>query len=238
MNDTASRHIGLIGGLSPRSTVQYYLHLCNGFNRRRGGLCFPEITLQSINLQRLLELFESHDWDGVAEVLLEALDRLAFAGAEFAAILADAPHHVYDRIRNATPIKIVPVMGGTTDALMRDGRTRVALLGTRPTMELGFFQGHFRENGLETLVPDHTQRIELDRIVWEELSHGIVKPCSREKVAAMIARLGDLGAESVVLGCTELAMLIRPEDSLLPLCDTATLHAEAILQFAVGETFT
>lgn len=227
------KRIGLIGGLSPESTVHYYVILCREHNRRFGELNFPEMTLQSLNLQLLIAHFERNEWDKVGDILLDALQRLKNAGAEFAAILANTPHNAYEQIRDQSPLEILTIMDATSDALARDGRRKVALLGTRPTMEFGFFQQHFRTHGIETLVPDEGARQELDRIVWEELSHGTVRPESRAAAKSMIGGLVQQGAEAVILGCTELCLLIQPEDSPRPLYDTTRIHADAILDFAL-----
>lgn len=228
------KRIGLIGGLSPESTVHYYEILCRDYNRRFGELNFPEITLQSLNLQKLVPHFEQNQWDDVAAILLDALHCLKNAGAEFAAILANTPHNAYDLIRDSSPLEILTIMDATTEALVRDGLRKVALLGTRPTMEFGFFQKHFAAHRIETLVPGAEERQELDRIVWEELSHGTVRSESREAARSMIAQLTAQGAEAVVLGCTELCDLIQLEDSPRPLYDTTRIHAEAILEFALA----
>lgn len=228
------KKIGLIGGLSPESTIHYYQRLCRRHNAQHGGLNFPEISIESLNLQQLIGLFGKNDWDGVAAILLSALHRLKAAGAGFAAILANTPHNAYSLIRGSSPLEILTIMDATARGLLRDGRKNVALLGTQATMEFGFFQKHFSENGIETLVPDAAQRRELDRIIWEELSHGDVRQGSRAAAAAMIAGLQRQGAEAVILGCTELGLLIKPEDTSLPLYDTLELHADAILDFASG----
>jgi aspartate racemase len=228
------KHIGLIGGLSPESTVHYYQILCREYNREFGGLNFPEITLESLNLQQLVTLFEKNDWDGVAAILLNALNRLKNAGAEFAAILANTPHNAYERIRGTSPLEILTIMDATSAALKADARGKVVLLGTKPTMEFGFFQQHFAAAGIETLVPETAKRRELDRIIWEELSHGRVEASSRDATRRMLAELEGQGVQAVILGCTELAMLIETSDTPLPLYDTTRIHAEAILEFALG----
>lgn len=228
------KHIGLIGGLSPESTVHYYQILCREYNRELGGLNFPEITLESLNLQQLVTLFEKNDWDGVAKILSAALNRLNNAGAEFAAILANTPHNAYDRIRATSPLEILTIMDATAAALQADGRRKVALLGTKATMEFGFFQKHFAVIGIETRVPEAPQRQELDRIIWQGLSHGRVEPSSRDAARTMLAELERHGVEAAILGCTELSLLIEATDTALPLYDTTRIHAEAILEFALG----
>lgn len=228
------KHIGLIGGLSPESTIHYYEIICRGFNGRFGELNFPELTLQSLNLQRLVPHFERNEWEQVAAILLDAIQALKNAGAEFAAILANTPHNAYELIRDRSPLEILTIMDATSAVLVRDGRNKVALLGTRPTMEFGFFQKHFSARGITTVVPPAEHRKELDRIVWEELSHGTVRPESRAAAGAMIEGLTRQGVEAVILGCTELCLLIQPDDSPVPLYDTTRIHAEAILEFALS----
>lgn len=227
------KRIGLVGGLSPESTVHYYEILCREYNRRFGGLNFPEMTIESLNLQKLVQLFEKDDWDGVADILLNAVTRLKSAGAEFAAILANTPHNAYDKIRDRSPLEILTIMDATSAVLLRDGRRKVGLLGTQATMEFGFFQKYFTSHNIETLTPDASQRRELDRIIWEELSHGVIRPESRAAVQEMIDDLIKRDVEAVILGCTELCLLIKPEDSPRPLYDTTRIHAEAILEFAL-----
>jgi aspartate racemase len=225
----------MIGGLSPESTAHYYTIICREYNRRFGELNFPELTIESLNLQKLVRLFAVDDWPGIAAILLEALNRLQRAGAEFAAILANTPHNAYELIRDESPLPIVTIMDATAEALLVDGRKQVGLLGTRPTMEYGFFQKHFQSRGIETVVPSETQRREMDRIIWDELSHGTVKSESRSAARLMLRDLANNGAEAVVLGCTELCLLIKPEDSPLQLYDTTKLHADAILNFALND---
>ncbi len=227
------KRIGLIGGLSPESTIHYYQHLCHSYNQKFGELNFPEITLESLNLQQLIGLFGKNDWDGAASILLAALHRLKGAGAEFAAILANTPHNAYDRIRDSSPLEILTIMEATSQGLKRDRRKNVALLGTKPTMEFGFFQKHFSENGIETCVPNPSQRAELDRIIWKELSHGVIVPESRATARTILTDLERQGAKAVILGCTELGLLIKAEDSTLPIYDTLHLHADTILEFAL-----
>jgi aspartate racemase len=231
------KKIGLIGGLSPESTAHYYEIICREYNRKAGSLNFPEMTIESLNLQNLVRLFEVNDWDGVAVILLEALHRLERAGADFAAILANTPHNAYELIRDKSPLEIVTIMDASASALVAGGRKHVGLLGTRATMEYGFFQKHFRTHGIETIVPVESDRAELDRIIWEELSHGIVAPQSRDLAQSVIKSLASNGAEAIVLGCTELCLLIKPEDSARPLYDTTRIHAEAILAFALNGSF-
>jgi aspartate racemase len=230
---TDEQIIGLIGGLSPESTVHYYQRICRRFNEQAEGLEFPEIILYSLNLQKLIVCFSRNDWSQVAVQLREAMEHLKEAGAGFAAILANTPHNAWHHLKGHTPLPVLTIMEATADALIAKNMHRVALLGTRPTMECGFFQEHFEQRGIETLTPGADDRMELDRIVWEELSHGKVTETSRERARAIIRSLEDNNIQSVVLGCTELSMLIQPEDSRCPQLDTMAVHADAILAGAL-----
>jgi len=235
MGTNKMKRMGLIGGLSPESTVHYYQRLCRRFNETAGELNFPLMSIESLNLQELVTLFAKNDWNGVAQILLSALRRLEGSGADFAAILANTPHNAHDIIRDSSPLPILTIMDATADALVRDERKRVALLGTKATMEFGFFQKHFAAKGIETIVPESAQRQELDHVIWNDLSHGVVSTASRAAAKAMISNLEAEGAEAVILGCTELGLLIKPGDTRLPLYDTLELHADAILEFSMGK---
>lgn len=225
--------IGLIGGLSPESTVHYYQRICRRFNEQATGLEFPQIVLHSVNLQKLMDCFERNDWRQVAAYLTESMERLAAAGADFAAILANTPHNAWEHLEGRTPLPVLTIMEATATELLSRGVNRVALLGTRATMECGFFQDHFSKRGIEALTPEQDDRKELDRIVWEELSHGRVLESSRERARAIIGSLEAQNVQAIILGCTELSMLIRPEDSQQPQLDTMTVHADAILAKAL-----
>jgi len=227
------KRIGLIGGLSPESTIHYYEILCREYNDKFGELNFPEITIQSLNLQKLVELFGKNDWDGVASILLDAIHRLKGAGAEFAAILANTPHNAYDKIRDQSPLEILTIMDATSAVLLSDEKRKVGLLGTQATMEFGFFQKYFSSHHIETITPEATQRQELDRIIWKELSHGEIRPESRLAAKEMIDDLIKQDVQAVILGCTELSLLIKPDDSSRPLYDTTQIHAKAILEFSL-----
>ncbi len=228
------KRIGLIGGLTPESTVHYYQKICRDHNRAAGGLSFPEIVLLSVNLQELIGLFGRNEWDKVSSMLLDSIQRLKNAGADFAAILANTPHNAYDLIKDRSPLPIVTIMDATCAPLVRDGRKQIALLGTKATMEYGFFQKHFAKKGIKTLIPTESERKELDRMVWEELAHGTVLPSSEETARKIMTSLAGQGAEAIILGCTELEMLIHEKDTPLPLYDTMKLHADAILAYANG----
>ena len=230
------KHIGIVGGLSPESTIEYYRIICQEFNKKEGKLNFPQITIRSLSLQELVGSFEKNQWDDVAKKIGSAISDLEKAGAEFAAIAANTPHNAYDIIQQRSPIKVLSIMEATADSIQQARLKKVGLLGTKPTMEYGFFQKVFQKYGIDTIVPDTTQRNYIDHTIWEKLSHGEITRDDREKHKAIIKNLVNDGAEGVILGCTELPSLIKPGDNAVPLFDTTHIHALAILDYAMGKT--
>ena len=171
-------------------------------------------TRHIVSLEQLIRLFKKNQWEQVSAMIVDAICDLEKAGAEFAAIAANTPHNAYDNIQRARLKK-------------------VGLLGTKPTMEYGFFQKVFQKCGIDTIIPDKTQRNYIDHTIWEKLSHGKITRDDRKKHKAIIKKLVNDGAEGVILGCTELPSLIKSEDSDVPLFDTTHIHAMAILDYAM-----
>lgn len=227
------KHIGLIGGLSPESTVSYYQLICGEFNKRAGGLHFPTITIRSIDLQQMVDLFNANRWDEVAMHLVAAIGDLQASGVEFVAITANTPHNAYDQIRSRSPLPILSIMDATARAIQQKGLSKVGLLGTKATMEYGFFQKVFAQHHIETLIPDGEERQFIDKVIWEELSHGDIKEGSKARYLESIDKLVRAGAQGIVLGCTEIPLLVRPSDFSVACFDTTAIHANAILEHAM-----
>lgn len=229
------KHIGLIGGLSPESTIEYYRIICSGFNEKYGGWNFPQITIQSLNLQEIADLFNNNRWDDVADVIVSAVYDLQRAGADFAAIATNTPHNAYERIKEYSPLEVLSIMDATAKEVAEDGITKVGLLGTKQTMEYGFFQRTFSNYGLETLIPNENERERVDQVIWNELIHGKITESAKRDYIKIIQRLVDKGAEGIILGCTEIPLLVKPEDTHIKTYDTTTIHAKAILNYALKE---
>jgi aspartate racemase len=227
------KHIGIIGGLSPESTVSYYQLICAGFNKQAGGLNFPTITIRSVNLQQLVDLFNADRWDEVANHMVAAISDLQKSGAEFAAISANTPHNAYEQISARAALPVLSIMDATARAIAKDGLSRVGLLGTKATMEYGFFQKVFARHRIETVVPEGEERQFINQVIWEELSHGEIKEQSKVRYLQSIERLIRAGAQGIVLGCTEIPLLIRASDISVPCYDTTAIHAAAILEHAL-----
>lgn len=215
------RTVGLIGGMSWRSSVSYYTHLNETVQARAGGHANAPSVMVTVDFGRLEVLQRAGDWERASAVVADAAKQLRSAGAECVVICANTMHVAADAVRRAVPdLPLLHIGDATADALAADGVDRAVLLGTRYTMELPFLRDHLATRGIETEVPDAAARTELQRIIYEELVHGRVSDASREYVAG-------LGGPAI-LGCTELTLLG------LPGYDTMRLHAEMAAAFALG----
>jgi aspartate racemase len=230
-----AKHIGLIGGLSPESTVEYYKLICAGFNKKMGKLNFPTITLRSLNLQKVLDFFKADQWDKVADEMIAAINDLENAGADFLAITANTPHNALEAIRARSSLEVLSIMDAVAKEIKKESVSKVALLGTKPTMEYGFFQQTFTREGIQTIVPGEEDRDYLDRLIWEKLSYGKMEVVDRMRVREIAQGLISLGAEGIILGCTELPLLVQKEDVEAKIFDTMKIHVESILNFALEE---
>lgn len=229
------KHIGLVGGLSPESTIEYYRIICSEYNKQFGGCRSPQLTLRSIDLQEISDLFSKWKWDDMADVIISAIKDLKQAGADFAALATNTPHIAFDRIRDNSPLELLSIMDATADEVEQDNKRIVGLLGTKYTMGSDFYQRALKQRGIETMVPHDFEREKIDGIIWEELVHGVIKDSSREIYKIIVRSLQSRGCEGVILGCTEIPMLIKPEDSPIKTYDTTTIHAKAILEYALKE---
>ena len=216
--------IGIIGGLSPESTVSYYLHLTRGYVARHGDDGYPEILIYSVNLKTFHDLRAAGRWDAIAEELLRAARALAAAGADFALIATNTMHKVFAEVASAA----------TAGEAQRLGLARLGLLGTSYTMSDGFYHEAMARFGITVLSPPAELRGELHRIIVEELVRGQLEKRSKETYLAAVDCLQAMGAEAVILGCTEIPLLLSPDDAAIPLLDTARIHAEAALDRALS----
>jgi len=230
------KHIGIVGGLSPESTIEYYKLICEEYNKQIGGWNFPQITIRSLNLQEIADLFMADRWDEMADVIISAISDLQRAGADFTAIATNTPHNAYEKIREESPLEVLSIMDATAQEIQKDGIEKVGLLGTKQTMEYGFFQKTFADYGIKAITPDEKDRESVNNVIWNELVHGKITDKARERYKGVIDRLVQRGAEGVILGCTEIPLLIKPSDSPIKTYDTTTIHARAILDYAMKES--
>lgn len=229
------RTLGLLGGMSWESTALYYRLLNEGVKARRGGLHSAPLLLWSCDFAPVAARQAAGDWNALAGQLGEAGRRLAGAGAEALLICTNTMHRLHAEVERAAGVPAIHIADATGAALRRAGRRRPALLGTRFTMEGGFYRGRLAERyGVEALVPDEAGRALVHRVIYEELCRGVVRPESRAAYLGVVEDLRRQGADGVVLGCTEIALLIGAADTELPVFDTTALHAGAGVDFITG----
>ncbi|MBW6526078.1 aspartate/glutamate racemase family protein [Sphingomonas sp. RHCKR7] len=229
------RTIGLIGGMSWESSAEYYRLINQGIRARRGPTASASCLLWSFDFAEIEALQHRGDWDGLAAMLVQAARRLEGAGADMLLLCTNTMHRVAPAITSAVSIPLLHIADPTAERIRAAGLRTVGLLGTAFTMEQDFYRGRLSErHGLEVIVPDATDRATVHRVIYEELVAGTVAPASRAAYRAIIARMVEAGAEAIVLGCTEIMLLVRPEDSAVPLFDTTAIHAEAAIDRALG----
>ncbi|MFC4333947.1 aspartate/glutamate racemase family protein [Salininema proteolyticum] len=226
--------IGLIGGMSAESSADYYRYLNHGVNRRLGGHHNAKSVMVTVDFAEIERLQRAGEWDEQGRMLAEAARTLEKAGADCAALCTNTMHLVAGHVEEAISIPLVHLVDATADAIRAEGLGKVALLGTAFTMEHGFYQDRMSRHGIEILTPGEDGRGEVHRAVYEELTRGVVLDATRERFLEVIEGLRERGAEGVILGCTEIGMLIKPEHTDLPVFDSALVHAEALAEFAVG----
>ncbi|MFF4652130.1 aspartate/glutamate racemase family protein [Streptomyces sp. NPDC001380] len=229
------RTIGLLGGMSWESTAEYY-RLVNRLTRERlGGLHSARCVVYSLDFADVERLQAEGRWDEAGEVLAGAAAALESAGAELLLICTNTMHKVADRVAVAVGVPLLHLADTTADAVLAAGIRRVGLLGTAFTMEQDFYRGRLEARGIEVRVPDAEGRRTVHRVIYEELCAGIVREESRAAYREVMRDLADGGAEGIVLGCTEIELLVGPEDSPLPVFPTTRLHAEAAVAWALSD---
>lgn len=227
--------IGLLGGMSWESTVSYYRIINETVKEKLGGLHSARLVLHSQDFEEIASLQRAGAWDEAAQRLACAAQSLCTAGADFLVICTNTMHVVADSIESAAGIPLFHIVEPTAEEIRRSGLKKVGLLGTRFTMEQDFYKHRLRNrHDLDALVPDEAERDLVHKVIFEELCRGIVRDESRQAYRAIIQRLVDRGAQGIILGCTEIAMLISPGDASVPVFDTTALHARKAAEYALG----
>ncbi|MFF7232710.1 amino acid racemase [Streptomyces sioyaensis] len=228
--------IGLLGGMSWESTAEYY-RLLNELTRERlGGLHSSRCVLYSVDFAEIERLQTEGRWEQAAEVLAEAARALEAAGADILLLCTNTMHKVAGQVAAAVTVPLLHLADTTADAVRDSGLRRIGLLGTAFTMEQDFYRNRLESHGLEVRVPDAAGRSIVHRTIYEELCQGIVREESRQSLMAIIRDLVTAGAEGIVLGCTEIELLIKPEHSPVPVFPTTRLHAEAAVARALADS--
>jgi aspartate racemase len=229
--------IGLIGGMSWESTVPYYRQVNETIRERLGGLHSARIVLYSVDFHEIERLQHCGDWEAAGKVLGDAARALESAGADFLVLCTNTMHKVASAIESAVRIPLFHIADPTADEIKQAGFSTVGLLGTRFTMEQDFYTDRLRErHGLKVLIPKQEDREIVHRVIYEELCLGKILPESRFEYRRIISDLVDQGAEAVILGCTEIPLLVGQQDSDVPLFDTTSIHARRAAEWALSPT--
>lgn len=225
--------IGIIGGMSSESSVTYYHELNRYINKKLGGYHSAKCILYNVQYQDIKDVHQNGDWDKAGEILAQAALSLKAGGADFIILATNTMHLVASKIKEASGLPFLHIAEVTANRLSKDRIKTVGLLGTRFTMEQDFYKNMLIDSGINVLVPDKNGIEEIHRIINKELILGKIEESSRECFQDIIASLKQRGAEGVILGCTEIGLLIKQEDSILPVYDTALLHVQAAAEYAL-----
>lgn len=228
------RTIGLIGGLSWESSAVYYKILNQQMQARLGGVHSCKCLMYSVDLGEIVPLQHSEDWAALTATMIDAAQRLERGGADFIVLCTNTMHKVADEICANINIPFLHIADATAEAIVAKKMKKVALLGTKFTMEQSFLRNKFTEHGIAIIIPTEAQRAEIHRIIYTELIKGIISDASRDIYIAIINDLQAQGAEGVILGCTEIGLLVKPKHTALPLFDTTEIHAMKAVERALG----
>jgi aspartate racemase len=227
--------IGLLGGMSWESTALYYKIINEGVNAQLGGLHSARLIMYSVDFYEIEQLQAAGDWQQAGEQLATAARSLEKAGADFIVLCTNTMHKIAPAITAAVSLPLLHIADATAEAIKTAGLRKVGLLGTRFTMEQDFYKQRLQaDHGIDVLIPDETGRETVHQVIYQELCLGHINAASREKYRAVIADLVDQGAEAIVMGCTEITLLIDQQDAAVPLFDTTRIHADAAVALALA----
>ena len=227
--------IGLIGGMSWESTVGYYQAINRGVKERLGGLHSAKVVLYSVDFDSIEKVQHRGDWQGAADILCDAARSVEAGGADCVLICTNTMHKVAAEVEQSISIPLLHIADATAEVLVKDGIRKVGLLGTAFTMEQDFYKDRLSSQyGLEVVVPNEVGRKQVHDIIYSELCLGVINASSREVYLRILAELAEEGAEAVILGCTEIGMLVSQDNTTTPLYDTTAIHAVRAVNWALG----
>lgn len=225
------KKLGLIGGMGPESTVPYYHGIVYGVQKALNKAFFPNLTIESVNVFHILELCNNNRYDELVDYLMTAIMNLYNAGADFIALSANTAHIVFDRLKEKSPVKLVSIVDTTCKEAKRRDYKKLGLLGTIFTMENDFFKLPFEENDIKIIVPNESERAFINDKIYNELELGMIKDETRDAFVRIIERLTkEEGIEAIILGCTELPLLLDNRTSPVPCLDTMEIHIQALIK--------
>ncbi|WP_286740842.1 aspartate/glutamate racemase family protein [Psychrobacter sp. UBA3068] len=227
--------LGIIGGMSWESTQSYYRLINKGVKAELGGLHSADLLIHSVDFAPIGALQAQDAWDELGNIMASSGTRLQAAGAKGLLIATNTMHKVVDNVQEATDLPIIHIADATANAIKEQNLTKIALLGTEFTMTQDFYKQRLMDAGLQVLIPEEDARAEVHRIIYEELCQGRIKDSSRQYYVDVIKALAEQGAEGVILGCTEIGLLITQADSPIPVFDTTAIHAKAAVAFLLNK---
>jgi aspartate racemase len=230
----AMKLLGVLGGMSWTSTAEYYRLLNHGVAERLGGLHSARLLVHSVDFEPVAAMQHDGNWDGTTAVLVEAARGLERAGAQGLILATNTMHKVADDLQAATHIPLLHIADATAARIRADGLHTVGLLATAFTMEQDFYIGRLRDQGLDVITPDDAERADVHRIIYDELCQDVVLDSSRDRYREVMEHLAQRGAEGIILGCTEIGLLVEPDDASVPLYDTTAIHAEQAIDWMLA----
>lgn len=227
------KKIGILGGMSPESTTLYYEHITRTYTARFGDYGYPEILIYSVNFQKYVDWQHNGQWQEAARDMADVLKRLHGAGADFGLIATNTMHIVFEEVQRAVHMPLISIVQATAESIVAAGLRSVGLLGTIFTMRERFFREGLERCGITALVPEPASQQRMNDVIYQELCRGEIRTESRRIFLDIIERLRAQGAQGIVLGCTEIPLLVEPQHCDLPLFNTSLLHAAKALDFAL-----
>jgi len=229
------KKIGIIGGLSAESTLEYYKTIVREYNKIVGGLASPNLVIDSLDLQKVTDWMEEDEWDKVLEELVSSANNLISAKVEVIILATNTPHIVFNELEKRVSKPMISIMDATAKEIKKQNLKKVGLIGSKFTMQADYYPKAFEKYDLETITPIPEDQKVINEIIYKELTFHILNETSREKYLEIIYRLNEMGAEGVILGCTEIPLLIKQTDCDIPVFDTATIHALSVLEYALKD---
>lgn len=226
--------IGLIGGISWISTQDYYRYINEGVNKALGEMNFARLIMHSMNYGEIKKNNDAGDWDATFKLLADACENMKAGGAEGIVLCANTMHLFAERLEEKIKLPVIHIAVATAEAISKQGLTKVALLGTKFTMEKTFFTDKLKEKNIEAIIPGEADRDFIHWTIFEELGRGIISPESKAKYISIINKLVEQSAQGAILGCTEIPLLIKEGDVNVPTFDTTKIHSDAAVKFMVG----
>ena len=223
---------GIIGGIGPESTIEYYRMIVSSFLEKEKTGNYPQIVINSINMKKMLDLIGENELDGLVEYLSQEIEKLSRAGADFALLASNTPHIVFKQLSNSASLPLISIVNATKDETLSKGYKKVGLFGTGFTMKGGFYNEVFAESGIKVFIPDEEDRTYIHNKYMDELVKGIIKESTKQELINISKRLKErTGIEAIVLGGTELPLILKETDDIgIPFLDTTRIHVEKIVE--------